>query len=151
MNNNGMKAAISETEIDTTVKPICFAPFKVARKGDAPRSRWRNAFSIITMASSTTKPTLTASAISDRLSMEKPAAHIAAQVPESASGTVTPAAAVGANRRKNRNTTSITSTMVAARVSCMSWTLARMVCVRSVSTEMSRPAGTHCRSSGSNS
>ena len=71
--------------------------------------------------------------------MEKPAAHIAAQVPERASGTVTPAAAVGANRRRKRNTTSITSPIVAASVSCMSWTLARMVWVRSVSTEMSRP------------
>ena len=49
------------------------------------------------------------------------------------------------------NTTSITSTIVAASVSCMSCTLARMVCVRSVSTEMSSPAGIHCRSSGSSS
>ena len=103
------------------------------------------------MASSTTNPTLTAKAISDRLSMEKPAARIAAQVPERASGTVTPAAAVGANRRRKRNTTSITSPIVAASVSCISWTLARMVWVRSVNTEMSRPAGTHCRSSGSKS
>jgi hypothetical protein len=105
----------------------------------------------MTMASSTTKPTLTASAISDKLSMEKPATHIAAQVPESANGTVTPAAAVGAARRRKRNTTSITRTMVAASVSCMSRTLARIVCVRSVNTEISRPAGTHCRSSGKSS
>ena len=46
------------------------------------------------MASSTTKPTETASAISEMLSIEKPATHIAAQVPASASGTVTPAAMV---------------------------------------------------------
>ena len=52
-------------------------------------------FSIMTMASSTTKPTETASAISERLSIEKPAPHIAAQVPASDSGTVTPAAIVG--------------------------------------------------------
>ena len=57
-----------------------------------PFSRLRNTFSITTMASSTTKPTETASAISEMLSIEKPAAHIAAQVPASASGTVTPAA-----------------------------------------------------------
>jgi len=61
------------------------------------------------------------------------------------------AAAVAATRRKNRNTTSITSTTVAASVSCMSCTLARMVCVRSASTEMSSPAGTHSLSCGSNS
>ena len=33
-------------------------------------------FSIMTMASSTTKPTEIASAISDRLSIEKPASHM---------------------------------------------------------------------------
>ena len=39
MNSSGMKAAISETEIDTTVKPICLAPFMAARSGEAPASR----------------------------------------------------------------------------------------------------------------
>ena len=130
------------------MKPICLAPISAARNGEWPFSRLRNTFSIMTMASSTTKPMLTASAISDRLSMENPAAHISAQVPASDSGTVTPAAMVAAVRRRNRNTTSITSTAVAASVSCMSCTLARMVWVRSVSTEMSSPAGIHCRNSG---
>jgi hypothetical protein len=91
----------------------------------------------------------TASAISDKLSIENPAAHIAAQVPASDSGTVMPAAIVAAVRRRNRNTTNITSTAVAPSVSCMSCTLARIVWVRSVRIEISRPAGTHCRSSGS--
>ena len=77
MNSNGMKAAISETLIEMTVKPICRALSIAARIGGAPFSRLRNAFSIITMASSTTKPTETASAISDRLSIENPASHIA--------------------------------------------------------------------------
>ena len=108
-------------------------------------------FSIMTMASSTTKPTETASAISDRLSIEKPATHIAAQVPASDSGTVTPAAIVGVARRRNTKTTSMTSAMVASSVSCMSWTLARMVLVRSDSTEMSMPAGIQRLSSGSSS
>ncbi len=62
-------------------------------------------FSIMTMASSTTKPTEIASAISDRLSIEKPASHMPAQVPASASGTETPAAIVGTIRRRNTNTT----------------------------------------------
>jgi hypothetical protein len=39
INRSGMNAAISEIEIDMTVKPICLAPSKVARRGDAPRSR----------------------------------------------------------------------------------------------------------------
>ena len=100
------------------------------------------------MASSTTKPTETASAISDRLSMEKPATHIAAQVPASDSGTVTPAASVGVIRRRNTNTTSMTRTTVAPSVSCMSVTLARMVRVRSDRMEMSMSAGIQRLSSG---
>ena len=77
-------------------------------------------FSIMTMASSTTKPTEIASAISDRLSIEKPASHIPAQVPASASGTETPAAIVGVIRRRNTNTTTMTRNAVASSVSCMS-------------------------------
>ena len=96
-------------------------------------------FSIMTMASSTTKPTDTASAISDKLSMEKPASHIIAQVPASDSGTVTPAATVVAARRRKTNTTSMTRMTVAISVSCMSNTLARMVLVRSDITVMSMP------------
>ena len=68
-----MKAATSEMLIETTVKPICCAPSSAARIGGMPRSRLRNMFSIMTMASSTTKPTETASAISVRLLIEKPA------------------------------------------------------------------------------
>ena len=95
MNSSGMNAAISDRLIETTVKPICRAPSSAACIGDMPASRLRYMFSIMTMASSTTKPTETASAISDRLLIEKPATHIAAQVPASDSGTVTPAAIVG--------------------------------------------------------
>ena len=126
-----MNAATSEMLIEITVKPIWRAPSIAARIGDMPFSRLRNTFSITTMASSTTKPTDTASAISEMLSMEKPATHISAQVPASASGTVTPAAIVAASLRRNRNTTIITSAMVASSVNCMSSTLARIVVVRS--------------------
>ena len=149
MNNSGMKAAINDMLIESTVKPICRAPSMAARNGDMPFSRLRKQFSIMTMASSTTKPTETASAISDRLSMEKPATHIIAQVPASASGTVTPAAMVVAARRRKTNTTSMTRMTVAINVSCMSNTLARIVRVRSESTEMSTPAGIQRLSSGS--
>ena len=148
MNSSGMKAATSEMLIASTVKPICCAPSIAARNGDMPFSRLRKQFSIMTMASSTTKPTETASAISDRLSMEKPATHIIAQVPASDSGTVTPAAMVAAARRRNTNTTSITRTTLAISVSCMSRTLARMVLVRSESTVISMPAGIQRLSSG---
>ena len=94
MNSSGMNAATSEMLIEITVKPIWRAPSMAARSGDMPFSRLRNTFSITTIASSTTKPTETASAISEMLLIEKPATHISAQVPASASGTVTPAAIV---------------------------------------------------------
>ena len=66
---------------------------------------------------------------------------MAAQVPASDSGTVMPAASVGVVRRRNTNTTIMTSAMASSSVNCMSWTLARIVVVRSVSTWMSMPAG----------
>ena len=120
MNSSGMKAATSETLIETTVKPIWRAPSTVACSGVLPCSRLRKAFSIITIASSTTKPTDTASAISVRLLIEYPAIHIMATVPASDSGTVMPAASVAAPRRRNTRTTSMTSTTVNASVNCMS-------------------------------
>ena len=141
MNKSGMKAATSDMLIEITVKPIWRAPSIAACIGVMPFSRLRKQFSIMTMASSTTKPTETASAISERLSIEKPATHIIAQVPASDSGTVMPAAIVAATRRRNTNTTSMTRKMVASSVSCMSWTLARIVLVRSERTEMSMSAG----------
>ena len=150
MNSSGMNAAISDMLIDTTVKPIWRALAIAAASGDSPLSMLRKVFSIMTIASSTTNPTETASAISERLSIEKPASHIAAQVPASDSGTVMPTARVGVRRRKNANTTSITTTTVAASVSCMSRMLARIISVRSVRIEILIPAGTQCFSSGNN-
>ena len=108
-------------------------------------------FSIITIASSTTNPTEIASAISDRLLIEKPAIHMPIHVPASASGTDTPAAMVGVRRRRNRNTTTITSTTVAPSVHSMSSTLARIVPVRSDRMDTSTPAGIHCSSCGNSS
>ena len=73
-------------------------------------------FSIITIASSTTKPTEIVSAINDRLSIEKPAAHIAAQVPIRDNGTVIPAAITGVALRRKIKTTIITSSTDIAKV-----------------------------------
>src|SRR5262249_21312359 len=80
INNSGMNAATNEMLIESTVKPICRAPSIAAANGGMPFSRLRKQFSIMTIASSTTNPTETARAISDRLSIEKPASHIIAQV-----------------------------------------------------------------------
>ena len=64
----GMNTAIRETLMDTTVKPISRAPCKAAARAGMPRSVWRVMFSSTTMASSTTKPVATVSAIAERLS-----------------------------------------------------------------------------------
>jgi hypothetical protein len=68
MKSSGMRTAMSETVSDTMVKPICPAPFSAASIGLSPSSKYREMFSIITMASSTTKPVEMVSAISERLS-----------------------------------------------------------------------------------
>ena len=57
MSKTGMKTAISEVVIDTTVKPTSRAPLRAASNGAAPPSTWRAMFSITTIASSTTNPT----------------------------------------------------------------------------------------------
>jgi hypothetical protein len=64
-----MNTATSEMLIDMTVKPICRAPSNAACSGGMPRSAWRTMFSIITIASSTTKPTETVRAIREKLSI----------------------------------------------------------------------------------
>ena len=148
--SNGMNAAMSDTEIETTVKPIWPAPASAACIGDSPASRFLSITSIMTMASSTTKPTDVASAIKDMLSIEKPAAYMQAQVPAKARGTVTPAAAVGVMRRRKTKTTAITSMIVASNVPTMSLTLARIVVVLSLRIEISMPAGRKRFSSGNN-
>ena len=86
MNSSGMNTAISETVSEITVKPISRAPRNAASSGASPSSMWRTMFSIITMASSTTKPVPMVSAISDRLSSEKPQNHITPKVAMSESG-----------------------------------------------------------------
>ncbi len=149
MNRSGTKTAISDALIDTTVKPICRAPSTAAAIDPMPASMLRVTFSIMTMASSTTKPTEIVMAIRDRLSSEKPENHIMSTVPASDSGTATPAASVGVRRRRNSSTTPITRATVISSVIWMSRTLARMVVVRSLSTDTSTPAGIHCRRAGS--
>ncbi len=68
MNTSGMNTATSEMVMDRMVKPISRAPSKAACRAGFPISMWRTMFSSITMASSTTNPTDSVSAISDRLS-----------------------------------------------------------------------------------
>jgi len=70
MNSTGRNTATSDRLIDSTVKPTSRAPLSAAASGVRPSSTWRMMFSSTTMASSTTKPVATISAMSDRLSSE---------------------------------------------------------------------------------
>ena len=72
MNSTGRNTAASDAVIDTMVKPISRDPSNAAVSGVLPISTWRAMFSIITMASSTTKPTQSVIAISETLSRLNP-------------------------------------------------------------------------------
>ena len=66
----GRNTAMSDSVIETTVKPTSRAPRKAASTRGVPSSRCREMFSSTTMASSTTNPVAMVSAISERLSSE---------------------------------------------------------------------------------
>ncbi len=68
MNNTGMNTAASDSVMERMVKPTSRAPANAASSAGVPFSMWRTMFSSITMASSTTNPTDSVSAIIDRLS-----------------------------------------------------------------------------------
>ena len=67
MNRIEMNTVTSERFIASRVNPTSPAPRNAARMGDRPRSMCREMFSSTTIASSTTSPAATISAISDRL------------------------------------------------------------------------------------
>ena len=69
MKRTGMKTAASEIVIERIVKPISFEPARAASRTPWPSSMCRTMFSSMTMASSTTKPTESVRAMSERLSM----------------------------------------------------------------------------------
>ena len=69
MNMIGMNTAESDVVIVTIVEPTSAAPSRAACMRGLPISMWRTMFSSTTMASSTTKPTASVSAMRERLSM----------------------------------------------------------------------------------
>ena len=141
-----MNTAISETVSEITVKAISRAPRSAASNGDSPFSMWRTMFSIITIASSTTKPVPIVSAISDRLSSEKPQNHMTPKVAISDRGSVMPAMIVARMVRRKISTTSTTRATASTRVNCTSCTEARIVWVRSCTTSSLTLAGAaRCR------
>ena len=67
-NSTGMKTAASEKVIERIVNAISREPSSAASITPLPISMWRTMFSSITIASSTTKPTESVIASSERLS-----------------------------------------------------------------------------------
>ena len=106
-------------------------------------------FSIITIASSTTKPVAIVSAIIVRLLSEKPARYMTPNVPTSDSGTEKLGMIVAGRLRRNRKITSTTSTTASISSNWTSSTEARTVMVRSVSVVTSTAAGIDAVSCGS--
>src|SRR5277367_5182733 len=139
--SSGIKTAISEMLIDTTVKPICSEPLSAASNGDIPSSRWRVMFSMTTIASSTTNPVEMVRAIKERLSMLYPHKYITAQVPISETGTATAGMSVARPLRKKTKTTAMTRMTEIMSVRSTSSTEARMVVVRSRTMVKSIPSG----------
>ena len=132
MKISGTNTAIRLKEIDSTVKPTSPAPISAAWNGGTPSSTCRAIFSTTTMASSTTKPVATVSAINERLSSRNPARYMIASVPSSDTTTATAGIVVAFQLRRNRLTTSTTSSVATSSVTSTSLSEARIVVVRSV-------------------
>ena len=149
MNNRGISTAISEIVSEMMVKPICSEPRSAASSGSMPPSTKRAMFSIMTMASSTTKPVAMVSAISDRLSRLKPSRYITPNVPTSDSGTDRLGMMVPGSVRRNTKITITTRTTASASSNSTSETEARMVTVRSLIALTSTAAGSPAMICGS--
>src|SRR5271165_7412104 len=141
ISRRGINTAMSEMLMVKTVKPISSAPLRAAAKGLIPSSRWREMFSITTMASSTTNPVEMVMAMSERLSSVYPNRYITANVPISETGTATAGMSVARPLRRNTNTTTMTRAMEISNVLSTSLTEARMVVVRSRTIVVSMPSG----------
>ncbi len=148
MKSSGISTAIREMVRDTMVKAISPEPFKAAASGFSPLSMWREMFSIITIASSTTNPEAMVSAISERLSRLNPARYITAKVPIRDTGTDRLGMIVAGTLRRKRKITITTSATASDSSNCTSFTDARMVFVRSVTTERRTLEGSDARSRG---
>ena len=131
MNSTGMNTAARESVIDTMVKPISFDPSSVACIRGLPISICRVMFSSITIASSTTKPTHSVSAISDRLSIENPKAYMNANVPMIDSGSARLGMMVAVTLRRKTKMTPTTSPSASSSVYWTSRTDSRIDCERS--------------------
>ena len=149
MNSSGMNTATSDTLIDNTVKPTSLAPSSAALKRSIPASMWRLVFSSTTMASSTTKPVATVSAIRLRLFRLKPSKYMTPKVPSSDTMVATAGMTVARALRKNALTTSTTSAIEISSVASISSSDERIELVLSDATCSVTSSGSWACSSGS--
>ena len=131
MKKTGKKTAASEMVMETMVKLISFEPSMAAARGDLPISMWRTMFSSMTMASSTTKPTESVSAMSEMLSRLNPSTYMAAKVPTTDMGSARLGMTVAGMLRRKRKMTMTTRHTVSTRVNFTSATDSRMDTERS--------------------
>ena len=108
-------------------------------------------FSIMTIASSTTKPTEIVSAISEMLSRLYPMPYMTAKVASSDNGTATLGMTVAHSVRRKMKMTRMTNPIVSIIVSCTSRTAARITVERSETRSTCTVGGIVCSSFGSNS
>ncbi|SPY73889.1 Uncharacterised protein [Providencia alcalifaciens] len=132
--SKGINTATKEILMETTVKPTSETPLMAAIKGLRPFSICREMFSKTTMASSTTKPVATVSAMSDRLLRLNPHKYIAVNVPISETGTAIAGISVARPERKKSSTTRITSAIAIINALSTSAREALMVGVLSCAT-----------------
>ena len=144
-----MNTATSDAVIDTMVKAISFDPSSAACIGGFPISMWRTMFSSITIASSTTNPTESVSAISERLSRLKPSTYITANVPTMEPGSAMLGISVADTFRRKMKMTRTTRAIVMSSVSLTSCTDSRMVAERSLRMSSDTDAGSCASMPGS--
>ena len=144
-----MNTATRDRLIDSTVKPTSRAPSSAASKRSMPFSMWRAVFSSTTIASSTTKPVATVSAISDRLFRLKPIRYITQKVPSKDTMVATAGMIVARTLRRKALTTSTTSTIEINSVTSISCSDERIELVLSEATASCTSGGNWACSCGS--
>jgi hypothetical protein len=116
MSSTGMNTAASEIVIETSVKLISLEPSSAAWSGFFPISRCLTMFSSMTIASSTTNPIASISAIMEMLLRLNPNRYMATKVPTIDRGRARLGMTVADTFRRKRKMTMTTSPRVSPMV-----------------------------------
>ena len=119
----GRNTATTVSVAAVTVRPISSVALMAASRGDWPMSRCRAMFSRSTIASSTTLPTIIASASSVMVSRLKPYSIMTMAVPSSEVGIASAEIAVARQFQRNGKITRAEITTASARA-CSVWRVA---------------------------